>query len=180
MEPCPSPGCKYQGVMAIHTLDVMSKKPTNHMTAAEMSLAIETARRAAREQFERETTVLQAEVPVVLFEGMTVADIQKRVFHRLANLVTHSERMVVQRHDGTPVVRSPLGVVPQVPTAMLTIRWYDPSVPDAIRFWELVRSWEAIQKAIEVRLDFPGAQVVLKDRRCPSTNGSFVPVKPSK
>jgi hypothetical protein len=164
--------------MAIHTLDVMSRKPANHMTAADMSLAIETVRRAAREQFERETTILQAEVPVSLFEGMTVADIQKRVFHRLANLVTHSERMVVQRHDGTPVLRSPLGMVPQVPTAMLTVRWYDASVPDVVRFWELVRSYEAIQAAIEVRLDFPGGtQVVLKDRRNPSTNGAFIPVK---
>ena len=175
---CPSPGCPYKGLEAVHVLSIMSRCPPGHISSSELSRLAFEARERRRLERERDTIVCQAEIPVDLFSGLAVSDIFDKVMN-LASLLTYSERLVVQDSAGNQVTSSPAALKPHCPTALLTVRWPKVALdlnPES--FWALVRRrYDAVLMANEVKLDFPGGrEVVLKDRHRLASPNDFVPV----
>jgi hypothetical protein len=175
---CPSPGCKYAGVMAIHILNVSTCTPKGHMTSGEMIQTVADTEAAEKVKRERDSIILEADIPVSLFTGMPVSRIFRLIFEKLNNLLTYSERLGVRRGDGTILVHSPYSAMPSIPTAIFTMRW--PSavqMKDELAFWTLINSRKSIQQAEEIRMIFPNhVEVVLKDRVRRMTDDKFVPV----
>jgi hypothetical protein len=178
---CPSPGCHYRGLEAVHILEVGARPLTGHMTAADLAEHGRAKREAQRLELERDTVLCEAELPVELFAGLTVHDIFERVTN-LFRLLSYSERLIVKAADGGTVTSSPAGLDPNCPTARLRIRWKSWAVPGATTpegFWALTKKgYETITLAESVVFDFPGGvEVVLKHRLRNYSPNDQVPVR---
>ncbi len=177
---CPSPGCHYRGLEAVHILEVGDRPHTGHMTAADLAEHGRAKREAVLVELERDTVLCEAELPVELFAGLTVSDIFQKVTN-LSHLLSYSERLIVKAADGGTVTSSPVGLDPNCPTARLRIRWRNFSVPGVTTpegFWALTRKgYETIMLADSVVMDFPGGmEVVFKHRLRNYSPDDMVPV----